>query len=1032
MADDSGQASAEREPPEPPDARLPRRDNATPRRRPGQLRALIVGLIGLIAGIAIPLAPVITRDVVVSWPQQGQPPESTLAFFVPYEPTELHVQVPCSVIHTAGQRVDPTTVVSSHLPGGASKGFAVTTGDNHVLVLAGGAELLRAPIAGNCSINLDSDASGSTVRIGDQVVTDPQRNVEEINAFATDLAPNAAEGIRVTATTANWFENSPTLGKKVLMVIQLLAAALAFILLIRTDWRRATGPLVRPRLRRPGLRGLVDLAVCAALGEWLLLGPTSPDDSFAAMTVRNGLRTGDIGNYYRWENASESPFTLVQHLLMQVAEVNISPLAMRVPSVIAALLTWLLLSRGVLRVVLPTHSRRIAVRGLAALCFLAWWLPFGLGVRPEAFAALGLTAVLAFLLLAVDRGHLFWLGLAALAGGLMIAVNSMAVAVLAPVIVLGPRLWRLVRGRGQTARLALLGCIGATGLVAIFADQSLFGVREATRLHRYYGPDVPWFQEIQRYEYLLGFNLEGDIGRRTPVLLTITLLIFCALLLSRGARRLPGMTYAHVPPACMAISLVLLWWTPSKWTHYFGALAGVGAATLTAGVMLILIVARQWAEYRIVPLLGLLGTASSVIAAALAFAGKNNWFFYSHFGVPWGEQPVRPLNSPVPWLLLVGVVLTISALRTAARTNNSDQPVRRMLIRMPVVISALAMGVTVTILLSSFIVAPISRGDGYTPGAQNITSLVGRGCGIADHIVVTPEVPDGSLRQANGTETLTGFTRGTGFPVPGPEAEHIWGSLDGGSISTGSLTSGWFDLPELPSDQELAVTVAGRTGDGNRLAVEFGRSVGTGVRPLGQQVLDDAEEDPDEQPIYPTDHVMEDEPQDNPAWRDLPIKRPDVPAGADRIRVLARDRTTDSGGWLATTGPRIREVIPLTEYLRDKNPVLVDWSMTWSFPCVHDFPEVGGGLAEPPQMLITPPASFGFGGEAAYSRDIGGSFAGVRDTGTQREIPTRLLGMEDQPQHREWGHLWAVDYPLPANHYDVDSVHEPRWGWRGE
>src|SRR5205807_1836103 len=122
--------------------------------------------------------------------------------------------------------------------------------------------------------------------------------------------------------------------------------------------------------------------------------------------------------------------------------------------------------------------------------------------------------------------------------------------------------------------------------------------------------------------------------------------------------------------------------------------------------------------------------------------------------------------------------------------------------------------------------------------------------------------------------------------------------------------------------------------DGNRLALQFGSAAGGQVRPLGERVLDDAYREPDHRPLYPVDHAVHVLPQDHPAWRTLRVDARDVPAGADRLRIQAVDGTADRAGWLAVTGPRVRPVIPLTRYLRGKAPVLVDWSMTWSAPCL--------------------------------------------------------------------------------------------------
>ncbi|MEV4734808.1 arabinosyltransferase domain-containing protein [Saccharopolyspora sp. NPDC049426] len=991
----------------------------TPRRRLANALGLVVGVLAVLAAVAVPFAPVVGDRVTVTWPMAGQSAESTLAFVVPYHPDEVHVRVPCEVVRAGQDRGEPTTLVSSRPPGQPTEGFAVTTAQDHVIALVAGREALRAPIGEGCDVAIDGGPAGATARIGDQTASVPS-GIRDIVAFTTQLSPAEATGTEVQVVTANWFETSPTQGKLRLIAAQLLLVAAGFAILATLD-RRRRGAVERPvpRLAQRLSGYVIDLGLLAVLAGWWLLGPNSPDDSFASVTVQNGLRTGDIGNYYRWENASESPFTLVQQLLMHVAEWNQNPLAMRIPSILAAVLTWLVLSRGVLGAAIPGQHHRPLVRVLAAVAFLSWWLPFGMGVRPEAFEALGLTAVLAAVLQAARTERRVWLGVAALAAGLSIAVNPMGITAIAPFLVLAPRLWRMA-GVGLAA---LLAGIASVGVVAMFADQSLFGAAKATDLHSYYGPNVSWFQEVMRWQYLLGFDLQGDVARRAAVLLTLVVAAFSVVVLLRHRRagRADGLRLAHVPAASLLLSMALMTLTPSKWTHYFGALAGVGAATVTAGIVLVGVAAVTASRDRVVLVAGLVGTVLAGGAAALVFSGKNNWFLHSQYGVPWGEGPVRPLNNPLVWLLVAGLLMAASAL-----FRRGDDRVRRALIRTPALVCVTAMGVAVTIVLGSFVAAPIRQGDAYSIGAQGIAAARGGSCGIADKIVVTPDVA--GLRGGDGAE-MAGFTEGTGF-APGftpPADVPVWGSLTGGQINTGTLTTGWFPLPALAPDQELAFGVAGRSGDGNRVALEFSGPGGT-----REVVLDDTWMDSDEREAYPTDHVIEDEAQDHPGWRDMHLSPAQIPAGADRVRITASDSTTDPAGWVAVSGPRIRQVIPLTEYMQDKAPTYVDWSMTWNVPCLRDLPQVGSGLIQAPAYLITPPNSMGFGGTAAFERGIGGAFAGVRDVGVQEEIPTRLNGYEKTPEYSEWGHLIEVQYPYPGNRFDVQRVEAPRWGWRGE
>lgn len=1027
MAEGLGPSAAELDDPEPVIAPRSRRRRA--RLRPLTAAAVLLALLGSAIAMATPLAPVLGDRVTVTWPQAGQDPEPTLAFLVPYQPVDVRVDVPCSAVQAGDQSGQPTTLVASKVADAPGGGFAVTTTGGQVTAAIGGQEVLRGPVAPGCDVTLAGDNSGSTARIGDQEVALPDVQLRDIVAFHTDLAPEQARGTQVKVTTANWFENAPSVAKELLLGGQVLVVALACALLVAHDrGRRAArraapaepvraAPAAPAAENRGRLRALVDVLLVGLLGSWWVLGPNTPDDSFAGMTIQNSLVTGDIGNYYRWENASEAPFTLAQRIVEQVAAIDSSPLALRVPSVLAAIATWFLLSRGVLGAVLPGRSGSTGARALAAVAFLAWWLPFGLGVRPEPFVALGLTAVLAAALQAVRRDRVWLLGAAVLAAALSVAVNPMGVTAIAPFAVLAPRIWPMLR----PPVVAGLVAIAASAPVLLFADQSLFGTRKATELHTFYGPNVPWFQEFQRYEYLLGFDLQGDIARRAPVLLTGLVVVYGAVLLLRGAGRLPGMDLVHVPLLSSAIGIGLMTLTPSKWTHYFGALAGVGAAALTAGVVLVSVAAAGFAADRAVAVSAALATCVAAGLAALVFSGKNAWFLHSQYGLPWAEGPVSPLNSPLLWLLLAGAVLAVAAL--AGRGARA----LRALVRLPAVVGVLAVGLTVVLVVSGFVAAPIAQADSYSVGGQNLGELTGDECGITDHLVTTPE-PEGTPLVAETPPAGTGFEPDAGFgDQPPPEGSGpVRGSAAAGPAGTGELTTGWYRLPEMSAQQEIALAAAGRTGDGNRLVLEFAGPGGE----LGSRDVDDtARLRAVPPPEYPTDHVVEQPEPDFAQWRDIPLNGREVPEGADRVRIRAVDGATDPNGWLAVGEPRVRDVFRVTDFLQDREPVLVDWSMTWTAPCLRAMPAVGGGLAEPPEYLINPPSSTGFGGTAAYDRSIGGTFAGVGETGEQQELPTRLEGVAD---NREWGHLIQVEYPLPRNGFDVHREPVQRWGWRGE
>jgi hypothetical protein len=206
------------------------------------------------------------------------------------------------------------------------------------------------------------------------------------------------------------------------------------------------------------------------------------------------------------------------------------------------------------------------------------------------------------------------------------------------------------------------------------------------------------------------------------------------------------------------------------------------------------------------------------------------------------------------------------------------------------------------------------------------------------------------------------------------------------------------------------VDAAGRTGGADRLELEFGRSGGPedAVTPLARRGIGDGA-------------------VDQPGWRPLSVAAGDVPATADRVRVVAADESTDVGGWLAVTGPRVRTAEDLQTWLSEQSgPVLPDWPLAWHLPCVGNLPTVADGLAQTPGIIIAAPRSYG-AANIAYLAGQGGSFTGV-NAARSVEVPSRLIG---DPQE-EWGHVIRLDYPLGRDLYDRSTEHVTLWGWEGD
>ncbi len=948
---------------------------------------LLIAMIGVLSALALPFAPVLASQTMLTWPADNAAVASSSAVFAPYRPAELTATVPCAALR-AGMAGSATIVATSDA-GGA--GLIVRAGPDGARLVLGDrvVELPLPSTATPCTVTILAGPQGVSITQADGSVTVlAGEGVPEVFGFHTELSARQAEGMSVTATVDSPFGTSPSTRKRLLIGLQLLAAAAALALLRR---RRGVRRSMAPRVRwRATL--FVDAGVIGILGLWAVIGPLAVDDGWSTMIARNVAATGNPGNYYRWWNASEVPFALGQQLLAPLTDISLAPLWLRLPSTALAVATWLVLSRGVLRAAMPSLAATGRLRLLAALFFLLAWLPFNLGTRPESYVAFGVTTVLWLLWRSSTPAGI---GLAVLVAALTIPISPTAIIVAAPFLVFAPRVVTILR-QGAPARLdvaaqaGLLGAIGAVALTAIFADETWAALVTATDWHRFFGPSLPWYDEIDRYRYLLGDDQQGSFAKRAPILLAVAMLPVVAFLQWRTRR--DGLRRSALRlSVVLVLSLLLLALSPSKWSYHLGSIAGVVSAFLVTAVVL---VARRSGSKRVA---GAAGGALLAGAAALSFAGDNVWWLPAVYDVPFATGAWRPLGIGFVVVLAVSVL----ACRRAAASA-------------PAIVAVSAALVVVVFLVGSFALAPVRRSAGSLTVANVHRVSGGPVCGLADDIEV---LPDGApLVSADLGGQLDGFTAGGGFfpgaPPPDPPgtgaSASLWGSWSNTPQHSGTLVSPWFSLPPLGVRDGLAVSVSGRIDDGNSLHFEFGRTAVGGIETVGDGVA-------------PVDRVAPDENPEHPLWRSIGIDSAQVTPGADRVRLRAVDGRTDRDGWLAVTGPRLRSVVPLNDFLTAHGPVLIGWPIAFLFPCLRDIPVVSGGLAQTPGAVIAGPRPRF---DEERDRGIGGTFAELDVFGQLGEIPTRLVGHPDV----DWGALFVSFDPTARDTYQRSIIRVPRSG----
>jgi len=978
-------------------------DEPPPRRRPRWVIAAVpLGLAAVGLAIALPFAPVQVTDPVVTWPSDPARTRSSVVMFMPYVPLLLEVRIPCAALR-AGGGGDQWVSVFNTYPNtwvGGRRGMVVTARSSEFRVTSNGRQVYAGAIpAGDCTVRLGASPGSTTVSNDATVLAERELDPPRVVALATDLSMDDAMGMQAVVHADARFESSPSTLKLVLLGLYVAAALACLGVLWAVDRSRPRAAATHERARR-WRPTLADLFFVVVLVVWAVIGPFTDDDGWYHTASGGSVDTGFVGNYYRWFNAPEAPFALMWQVLAPWAHAHSALLLVRLPSVLAVLAIWVVITRWVLPGLLG-RPLRAAERWLAAIA-VPGGLIFHIGFRPEVWVALAVVVVFGLLDYVVRRERLLPLGVAIIVAGLAFAVASIGLAALGPFVAYARPLWRLVARSPLSwrAALPLAGCGGAV-LAAVLADNSLGAVLEATRIHDAFGPALPWTEEIFRYGGLFSFS---NFARRMPVVLSaaaVGLVVLARVLRARhGDDRPRPVDAAGRAAVALVAGFASLLLTPSKWPHHFGALTALGA------VVIVLAVADLPATLRA---RRLSGAATAVVAGVLAvavglaFARPNIWFAYSQFGV--GRELPPLLSQPVLWLAIAGVMASTPVVRRRA-SGWATVPSRAVAAVVVIgLMSSLAWSV------GTFSLAAYRLRDSWSMAKS---TLGGRtDCAMGDYaqtLTVTDLAPDGDAAPPVGS----GFRLGGGFSSPPPLTDAakdapVWGTLGDGfgpgvEWFTGDYVSPWFDLPVLDGRTDVSIFASGRLDEGNELVVELADRDG---RVLSRrQLRDDA---------VPT------------AWRSFVAADNVVaPSAAARVRLRFTDGTVGQDGWLAATGPLLRRGTTVAEAVGSAT-ALVDWTIAASFPCIRRA-KLAHGLIEAPQYAV---ATAEVGGLLPRFDIYGGTFVPLVEAAVVTNQPSRVEGMPEWVQERgdTWGTLGVVRYAYPTDGYRVEIRKRSMSGW---
>ncbi|PWW22920.1 EmbC-like arabinotransferase in arabinogalactan biosynthesis [Geodermatophilus normandii] len=994
-----------------------------------ELAILVTALIALFCAAALPLAPVSMSMPTVSWPQDPTQPVSTSLQLTAEQPLAVDVRFSCAALDSVAG--GDGRLLSTVLPNRPTEdnGLQVRVEDGSVLVRSNGTEIYRGPLSsGACEYALTMDGDSTRLSLDGQEVAQLGRALPDVDVLATSftgLPGGSADDLSVSIRVDDQFSTSPTAVKWVLTAILLVSAIACLVLLTRWDRRRrALRPgAVRPDTGRlPWYRHLsiVDAGVVALLLVWLFIAPMTDDDGYYAAMARASMDNGYVGNYYQLYNQGYTPFTWFYQLLGYWDQLGHAPVLLRIPSLVAGLLTWavaraLLNSIGLPR--LRSRMQRFTATAVAALVFAMAWLPYCLGVRPESIVALLAVLVFGAVVVARRRDSLAWFAVALLIAGIAVTCHPTGLVALTPWLLSIPQIWRLVRSSSLWRTLArAAGVIAPAALAAIpgFLDGSLNDFKRSGEIFDV-NPNAEWYDEWLRYQFLLSDGPMGAYAKRITVLLSIVCLLwFVVLQLSSGGR----VKRAWPPLVALAgwsygLSLLMFWIAPSKWTHHFGAVSGLSTVFVTAVLVhgVRVAVAAQRGRRTIAPGV-VLAAVSLVLAFALAMHGPNTWAYSWLMGLP--HTVVSPfiggvsLDSPVVWL----VVLLLTAAVVTLTTRRDRRSWGRIAGRTFPAVTVVFLVAGFAYLVGGFGLATVRTWDGYSPWADTVQDPLARNCG-AQHAFSAPAMDTATELPVASSEgaTATGFGADGYHPTsPPPDAATgaptVWGSYPelGGEANQGEMTSDWFTVPPAEDGEEMLVLVSGRLGFDNELAVEWGTRSGSTISPVAEQSVDDG--------------------IDSTYWRQIRLvppagERPDV------VRLLAADGGSAPGGWLAVSAPLQARVESLERTIPADATLAVAWQFSFLFPCA-DLPETVFGITEQSDYVFASgtPGLSGLG-DNIFTRGRGGlMYPTIRSSSL-----TKLDAVAPTHPEPTSFQAYSVQNPYVDVAYTLDPERVTRWGW---
>ncbi len=812
--------------------------------RGAKIMAVVCGLLGVLLALLSPLLPVDRTTSELNWPQQGVVSD-VAAPLVSFVPVSMDVSVPCAL---ANELPNKTGVLLSTAPEGGAQATArglfvrataddIVVTDRDVVILT--ANRQTATSNPNCRIVFHANGTGVEARFDGLApstdpadagaalafgLPDPDMRPQIVGVY-TDLPTSASKDqLSFSAQIDTRFATTPSTLKFWTILFGILMTILSLVALAVLDARDGRGhkrilPVGWWRVRP------LDAVVFAILAFWWFAGANTSDDGYNFTVGRITSAAGYADNYFRYFGVPQDPFGWHFQVISAMSHVSLSAPWMRLPAFALGLLGWWLISREVVPRLGRTVRNSTPAMWSAAFVFLAIWLPYNNGLRPEPAEAVGALLTWCCVERAIATRRLLPYAIAALTAAFTLALAPGGLMAAAALLAgLRPVVKTIVSRRKRDGLLPMLVPIVAAGFAVLYeigADQSFMPLLDAYKVAADVGPTLEWWQEPVRYYYLILPTADGTLARRFGVLVMI-LCMFAVMF--RLLRREHPNGIARAPIwRLIAVTLGTMFFiafTPTKWTHHFGVYAGIaGGLAAAAGAMLSPIILRSRRNRTFF-------AAAMLAVTGISFAGPNGWWFVGSYGIPWWDRPPVIAGIKLGWLFLaLAVVTALVGLWFHFRddyvdeqTRTAGSPLMRRITFSPLpVLSAFV----VLFMVASFAKAAYVQRDSWSWFNSNARAIAGNECALANDVLVDADPNASMLRPAavgGHTPTIAAALAGSGAVgftangVPSKLSIDATATDDSSSSSTSS-TSGSSSGADSSGTDSSGTETSTSTGD---------------------------------------------------------------------------------------------------------------------------------------------------------------------------------------------------------------------------